>query len=80
MKLKNVEVGQRVQMKNIDEVPTDCSLHTGREFGLIEENLGTVLGYPDSDGDVQIEFDNFTSEFTGDNKLYVHYSKIRKVK
>ena len=80
MKLKNVKVGQRVQMKNIDEIPTECSYPTGREFGLIEENLGTVLGYPDSDGDVQIEFDDFTSEFSGTSKLYVHHSKIRKVK
>lgn len=80
MKIQNAIMGTRVQMKNIDEIPTECSYHTGREFGLIEENLGTVIKDPDSDGDVQIEFDDFTSEFSGDNKLYVHHSKIRKVK
>lgn len=80
MKLKNVFNGLCVQMKDIDVVPTECSFRTGREFGLTEENHGTVIKAPDSDGDVWIEFDNFTSEFTGDNKLYVHHSKIRMVK
>lgn len=80
MKLKNIKVGQRVQMKNIDEIPTECSYHTGREFGLIEENQGTIIRHPDPDGDVYIEFDDFESEFSGLNKLYVHHSKIRKVK
>lgn len=80
MKLKNVKVGQRVQMKNIDEIPTACSYHNGREFGLIEENIGIVIKDADSDGDVQIIFDDFTSEFSGTSKLYVHHSKIRKVK
>lgn len=80
MKIRNAVIGTRVQMKNIDLYPTKCSLRTGREFGLIEENLGTVIKDPDSDGDVQIEFDDFTSEFSGTSKLYVHHSKIRKVK
>lgn len=80
MKIQNAIMGTRVQMQNIDEIPTECSYHTGREFGLIEENLGTVIKDPDSDGDVQIEFDDFTSEFSGTSKLYVHHSKIRKVK
>ena len=83
MKLKNVKVGQVVQIKDIHEYPTDCCSRTCYEYGVnIEEHEGVIVFEPDSDGDVCVQFDDWFEHatVTERNYLYVHYSKLRKVK
>lgn len=81
MKLKNAIVGTRVQMKNIGLRPTECSPRTGRQYGLIEENEGTIIGKPDVDNDVKVRFDDFTSTVSEYiDYLYVNVKHLRKVK
>lgn len=79
MKLKNCVVGTEVQIKNIDVPPTECSTHTSREYGVIEENYGIIQSEPDKDGDVRVylgeQFEQTAIE--GRKYLYVHHSKLR---
>lgn len=83
MKLKNAVIGQVVQIKYIHEKPTECSLRTAYEYGVnIEEHEGVIVSHPDADGDVEVQFDDWF-EHTADpdrDYLYVHHSKLRKVK
>lgn len=81
MKLKNAVVGTRVQMKNIDLHPTECSSRTGRQYGLIEENYGTIVRGLDPDNDVSVRFDDFSHvDGGGRDTLYVNVEHLRKVK
>ena len=82
MKLKNCVVGTEVQIKDIDVRPTKCGLCTAREYGVIEENYGTIQESPDKDGDVKVYFgEQFEHQIAPNRKyLYVHHSKLRKVK
>lgn len=80
MKLKNCVVGTEVQIKNIDVHPTECSLHTSREYGVIEENFGVIRSEPDSEGDVEVYFGgHFEHQYVHNRKfLYVHHTKLRR--
>ena len=82
MKLKNCVVGTEVQIKNIDVHPTACSLHTSREYGVIEENYGVIQEAPDKAGDVKVYLgEQFEHQYAFNRKyLYVHHSNLRKVK
>lgn len=83
MKLKNAVIGQVVQIKYIHEKPTECSLRTAYEYGVnIEEHEGVIVSHPDGDGDVHVQFDDWFKHSTVPNRdyLYVHPSKLRKVK
>lgn len=81
MKIRNAVVGTRVQMKNIDLHPTDCSSRTGRQYGLTEENYGTIIREVDSDHDVGVRFENFNHVDGGyRDTLYVNVEHLRKVK
>lgn len=83
MKLKNAVIGQVVQIKNIHEEPTECSERTSYEYGVnIEEHEGVIVSEPDEDGDVLVEFGDWFRHTTFPNRkhLYVHHSKLRKVK
>ena len=79
MKLKNCGVGTEVQIKNIDVPPTECSPHTSREYGVIEENFGVIHSLPDEDGDMEVYFgEQFEHQYEPDRKfLYVHHTKLR---
>lgn len=79
MKLKNCVIGTEVQIKNIDVLPTACSLRTSREYGAIEENFGVIHSVPDEDGDVKVYFgEQFEhTEINGRKYLYVHHTKLR---
>lgn len=83
MKLKNAIVGARVQVKDVDVLPT-LPLHstrTSRQYGLTEENEGTIIKSPDSDNDVLVRFDNFSHvDDDGCDHLYVNVEHLRKVK
>ena len=83
MKLKNAVIGQVVQIKYIHEKPTECSPRTSYEYGVnIEEHEGVIVSRPDGDGDVRVQFDDWFEHATVPerNYLYVHHSKLRKVK
>lgn len=81
MKLENATVGTRVQVKDIDVPPTDCSEHTGRQYGLTEENFGTIVRSPDYDNDVKVRFEGFSHTSSGGRDyLYVNVDNLRKVK
>ena len=83
MKLKNAVIRQVVQIKNIHEGPTECSDRTAYGYGVnIEEHTGVIVCRPDSDGDVRVEFSDWFKHTDHPNRkhLYVHYSKLRKVK
>ena len=83
MKLKNAVVGQVVQIKYIHEEPTDGDSRTCYEFGVnIEEHEGVIVAEPDYSGDVRVEFGEWFEHATDPNRdyLYVHHSKLRKVK
>lgn len=81
MKIRNAVVGTRVQMKNIDLHPTDCSSRTGRQYGLTEENYGTIIREVDSDHDVVVQFENFSHvDGGGRDMLYVNVEQLRKIK
>lgn len=83
MKLKNVKVGQRVQIKDVHKKPTLDSSFTAYQYGVnIEEHVGVVVREPDSDGDVRVAFEDWFEHQTtqGRDYLYVHHSKLRKVK
>lgn len=83
MKLKNAVIGQVVQIKDIYDYPTDCCSRTCYEYGVnIEEHEGVIVCRPDADGDVHVEFDDWFRHTTFPNRkhLYVHHSKLRKVK
>lgn len=79
MKLKNCVIGTEVQIKNIDVRPTECSLCTSREYGVIEENFGVIRAVPDKDGDVKVYFgEQFEHQYAPNRKfLYVHHTKLR---
>lgn len=79
MKLKNCVVGAEVQIKNIDVLPTECSLRTSREYGAIEENFGVIHAEPDEDGDVKVYLgEQFVNLHSPNQKhLYVHHTKLR---
>lgn len=79
MKLKNCVIGTEVQIKNIDVLPTECSLRTSREYGVIEENFGIIRSNPDADGDVAVYFgEQFENPYNPACKyLYVHHTKLR---
>lgn len=83
MKLKNAVIGQVVQIKNIHEPPTEGDARTCYKFGVtVEEHDGVIVSCPDGDGDVRVEFDDWFEHATVPNRnyLYVHHSKLRKVK
>lgn len=83
MKLKNAVIGQVVQIKDIHEEPTDCSARTAYQYGVnIEEHEGVIVSAPDGDGDVRVKFDDWFKHITVPERdyLYVHHSKLRKVK
>lgn len=83
MKLKNAVIGQVVQIKNIHEEPTECSDRTAYGYGVnTEEHTGVIVCRPDVDGDVRVEFSDWFKHttFSNRNYLYVHHSKLRKVK
>lgn len=81
MKIQNAIVGTHVQMKNIDLRPTDCSSRTGRQYGLTEENYGTIVRGVDPDNDVVVRFENFSHvDDGGRDTLYVNVEQLRKVK
>ena len=79
MKLKNCVIGTEVQIKNIDVHPTECSLRTSREYGVIEENYGIIQSEPDGDGDVKVYFgEQFENPYAPNSKyLHVHHTKLR---
>ena len=83
MKLKNAVIGQVVQIKYIHEKPTECSPRTAYEYGVvIEEYTGVIVSSPDEAGDVRVQFDDWFEHSTVPNRdyLYVHHTKLRKVK
>ena len=83
MKLKNAVIGQVVQIKYIHEKPTECSPRTAYEYGVnTEEHEGVIVSSPDGDGDVRVQFGDWFKHATGPDRdyLYVHPSKLRKVK
>ena len=83
MKLKNVKVGQVVQIKNIHEEPTDSDARTCYQFGVnIEEHEGVIVSEPDYLGDVRVQFGEWFEHQAAPerNYLFVHHSKLRKVK
>jgi len=83
MKLKNAVIGKVVQIKDIYEAPTECSDRTAYGYGVnIEEYTGVIVCRPDVDGDVRVEFDDRFKHtiYPNRNYLYVHHSKLRKVK
>lgn len=83
MKLKNAVIGRVVQIKNIYEEPTDWCSRTCYGYGMnIEEHTGVIVSLPDEDGDVRVEFDDWFKHATVPDRdyLYVHHSKLRKVK
>lgn len=83
MKLKNAVIGQVVQIKCIHEKPTECSHRTAYEYGVnIEEHEGVIVSRPDEDGDVRVQFDDWFEHADAPDLdyLYVHHSKLRKVK
>ena len=83
MKLKNAVLGQVVQIKNIHEEPTECSTYTAYEYGVnTEEHEGVIVSRPDKDGDVRVQFGDWFEHSTVPKRdyLYVHPSKLRKVK
>ena len=83
MKLKNAVIGQVVQIKNIHEPPTEGDARTCYRYGVtVEEHEGVIVSEPDYAGDVRVEFDDWFEHATDPNRdyLYVHHSKLRKVK
>lgn len=83
MKLENAVIGQVVQIKYIHEKPTKCSPRTAYEYGVnIEEHEGVIVSSPDEDGDVCVQFDDWFEHSTVPKRdyLYVHHTKLRKVK
>ena len=83
MKLKNAVIGQVVQIKYIHEKPTECSLRTAYEYGVtIEEHECVIVSHPDTDGDVRVQFGDWFENAILPQRdyLYVHHSKLRKVK
>lgn len=84
MKLKNAVIGQVVQIKNIHEEPTDCSVRTAYQYGVnTAEHEGVIVSQPDASGDVRVQFDDWWFKHITDPErdyLYVHHSKLRKVK
>ena len=83
MKLKNAVIGQVVQIKDIHEEPTDGDSRSCYEFGVnIEEHEGVIVSEPDYLGDVRVEFGEWFEHTVDSNLhyLYVHHSKLRKVK
>lgn len=83
MKLKNAVIGQVVQIKNIYEEPTDCCSRICYGYGVnIEEHEGIIVSAPDEDGNVRVQFDDWFEHATVPDRdyLYVHHSKLRKVK
>lgn len=83
MELKNTVIGQVVQIKYIHEKPTECSPRTAYEYGVnTEEHEGVIVSNPDEGGDVRVQFvDWFEHARCPDQDyLYVHHSKLRKVK
>lgn len=83
MKLENAVIGQVVQIKNIHEEPTECSDRTAYEYGVnIEEHEGVIVSHPDEDDDVRVQFGDWFEHAADPDRdyLYVHHSKLRKVK
>ena len=83
MKLKNAVSGQVVQIKYIHEKPTECSPYTAYGYGVdIEEHEGVIVSRLDEDGDVRVQFGDWFEHSTVPNRdyLYVHHTKLRKVK
>lgn len=83
MKLKNAVIGQVVQIKDIHDYPTDGDSRTCYALGVnIEEHEGVILFEPDSDGDVCVQFNDGFKHITAPEQyyLYVHHTKLRKVK
>lgn len=83
MKLKNAVIGKVVQIKDIHEYPTDRCPCTCYEYGVnIEEHEGVIVSCPDEDGDVRVQFGDWFEHIRcpDRNYLYVHHSKLRKVK
>lgn len=83
MKLENAVIGQVVQIKNIHEKPTECSPRTAYVYGVsTEEHEGVIVSHPDEDGDVPVQFGDWFEHSTVPKRdyLYVHHSKLRKVK
>ena len=83
MKLENAVIGQVVQIKYIHKKPTECSSLTAYEYGVnTEEHEGVVVSRPDEDGDVRVQFGDWFEHATDSDRdyLYVHHSKLRKVK
>ena len=83
MKLKNAVIGQVVQIKCIYEKPIEYSPCTAYEYGVnIEEHEGVIVSHPDKDGDVRVQFGDWFEHSAAPDRdyLYVHPSKLRKVK
>ena len=83
MELKNAVIGQVVQIKYIHEKPTESDTRTCYQLGVvIEEHSGVIVAEPDYAGDVRVQFDNWFEHSTVPKRdyLYVHHSKLRKVK
>ena len=83
MKLKNVVLGQVVQIKYLHEKPTECSPRTAYEYGVnTGTHEGVIVSSPDEDGDVRVQFGDWFKHATDPDRdyLYVHHSKLRKVK
>ena len=83
MKLKNAVIGQVVQIKYIHESPIECSPRTAYEYGVnTKEHEGVIVSHPDEDGDVRVQFGDWFEHAAAPDRdyLYVHHSKLRKVK
>ena len=83
MKLKNAVIGQVVQIKYLHEKPTECSLRTAYECGVnTGTHQGVIVSSPDEAGDVRVQFGDWFKHATVPDRdyLYVHHSKLHKVK
>lgn len=67
MKLGNVKVGTKVRVKT--EMHEDVLAFYTRHRG----SVGTVIGAPDEDGDVEVQFDDGRTDFG-------HHSNLKRIK
>ncbi len=67
MKLENVKVGTKVRVKT--EMNEDVISFYLRHRG----SVGTVIGVPDEDGDVKVEFSGGYTDIG-------HYSNLKRIK
>lgn len=67
MKLENVKVGTKVRVKQKQELG-QTTFYTGWLC-----SVGTIVCTPDSDGDVEVEFTDGTTDLG-------HYSNLKRIK